>query len=57
MCKWQKQDCSGISIGGEFYQADERGVVEIPDNWNIAEHGFTVFFEEEKKVSKSKKAE
>jgi hypothetical protein len=44
MAKWQKLDASGISIGGEFYPSDERGVVDIPDNvGGLGEYGFTRF--------------
>lgn len=40
MAKWQLKDTTGVSIGGEFYQANSEGVVDVPDNVGLTEYGF-----------------
>ena len=36
---------TGASVGGQFFQANKRGVIETPDDgeyaWALAPHGFT----------------
>lgn len=36
---------TGASVGGQFFQANKRGVIETPDGgeyaWALAPHGFT----------------
>jgi regulator of protease activity HflC (stomatin/prohibitin superfamily) len=42
MAKWNQKDTHGISIGGQFYPADESGTVTVPDNvGDLAQYGFT----------------
>jgi hypothetical protein len=49
--------CNGASVGGQFFQADDNGVIDVPDDGNylsaLAPHGFTLAVE---KPAKGKKA-
>ena len=61
------KDTGGASIGGQFFPADENGVIEVPDDGEyasaLAPHGFYVMppeaapAAEGAKTKKSKKAD
>lgn len=38
------EGCTGISVGGEFFTVNEKGLIEVPDDGNyaamLAPHGF-----------------